>query len=336
MPRLLAVVALVAVAACKPSVPAELTYQLRFAAEDVVPGLELQRDGVSVGRVSAAGTLEFKTPSAVWPTKLQLMALLPTPCGPLSAPLVLDVAAYMDDDASIAERMKSEKRLHLTAKLPPVGRTTLLVDQGDQPLMVGEVVIAPAPRTALFQKPGCAPTAPVKVGGEIIGTWRATQPVTFVSVPATCHKLTTLSFGDAVGGVAPTIFQQRVRGFDVAPDFFLTPAPSSVAARGAKARYLRELVATACPADPPPAEIARQALEHGGCLQAVVSLKRAVAWNDEDLESTAQLVRCLAESFSVREATELANATVKAKPEARGPLQEALVKAGHPEVALEP
>jgi hypothetical protein len=336
MPRLLALVVLVAVAACKPSVPAELTYQLRFAAEDVVPGLELQRDGVSVGRVSAAGTLEFKTPSAVRPTKLQLMALLPTPCGPLSAPLVLDVAAYMDDDASIAERMKSEKRLHLTAKLPPVGRTTLLVDQGDQPLMVGEAVIAPAPRTALFQKPGCAPTAPVKVGGEIIGTWRATQPVTFVSVPATCHKLTTLSFGDAVGGVAPTIFQQRVRGFDVAPDFFLTPAPSSVAARGAKARYLRELVATACPADPPPAEIARQALEHGGCLQAVVSLKRAVAWNDEDLESTTQLVRCLAESFSVREATELANATVKAKPEARGPLQEALVKAGHPEVALEP
>jgi|GEM_PF-1082177 len=335
--RLPVVVALVACAACKPSVPAELTYQLRFAAEDVVPGLELQRDGVSVGRVSAAGTVEFKTPSAVRPTKLQLMALLPTPCGPLSAPLGLDVAAHMDDDASIAERMKSEKRLNLSARLPPVGRTTLLVDQGDQPLMVGEAVIAPAPRTALFQKPGCAPTAPVKVGGEIIGTWRATQPVTFVSVPATCHKLTTLSFGDAAaGGVAPTIFQQRVRGFDVAPDFFLTPAPSSVAARGAKARYLRELVATPCPADPPPAEIARKALEQGGCLQAVVSLKRAVAWNDEDLESTAQLVRCLAESFSAREATELANATVKAKPEARASLLEALVKAGHPEVSLEP
>jgi hypothetical protein len=320
---------------CRPSVPAELTYQLRFDGEELLPGLELQRDGVSVGTVSAAGFVEFTTPSAVRPTKLQVTALLPTPCGPWSAPLVLDVAPHMDDDRAVAQLMKSEKRLSVRAKLPAAGRSTLLIAQGKQPLEVGQAIIPGVARYALFQKPGCEETAPVKVGGEVVGTWRARHAVTFISVPATCHRLSTVSYGDAIN-VTPRIFHQRVRGFAAAPDFFLKPAPASVAARGGKERYLQELVAVECPADPPPAEVARRALAQGGCLQAVVALKRAVAWDDEDLESTTQLVTCLAQSFSVPEATELAEATLKVRPEARGKLQEALVKAGHPEITLTP
>lgn len=327
--------ALVLVSSCKPSVPAELRYRLRFVGDDVVPGLEVQRDGASVGKVTAAGTLEFTTPSEVRPTKLQLTAILPTPCGATNAPLVLETLPTMDEDRTVADRMKREGALLITAKLPSVRRFPLLVDGGNQPLEIGQATIpAGMSRSALFEKPDCAATAPVKVGGEVVGTWRASAPVTFISVPATCHRLTTVSFGNAAAG-SSKIFQQRVRVLDKVPDFFLQPAPTSVSAKpGVKERYLQELLSVECPAGPSPAELARQTFERGGCLEAVVVLKRAVAWNDEDLESTTRLVMCLAQSFSVREATELAEETLKQHPEAREKLREAFVTAGHPEVTL--
>jgi hypothetical protein len=321
---------------CRPSVPDELKYTLRFVDADILEGLVIERDGTVVGKMSAAGLVNFTAPSSVRPTALRVTAQLPTPCGPSSAPLVLDVAPYMDDDRSIASSMKSEGAVRLNAKLPAAGRHPVLVNKGAQPLEIGQATIpSGVSRWALFDKAGCEVTAPVKVGGEVIGTWRASNPVTFISVPATCHRLSTVSYGDAVG-VTPSIIQQRVRGFSEAPDFFLKKAPASVAAKGSKERYLKEFIAVECPPGPPPAEVARKAFAHGGCLEAVVSLKRAVAWNDDDLESTAQLVMCLAKSFSVSEATTLAQATLQSRPEALGALNEAFVTAGHPEVTLAP
>ena len=249
--------------------------------------------------------------------------------------MVLDVTPPMDEDRSVAEQMKREGALLLTAKPFTARRFLLLLDRGAGALEVGQARIAEASKVALFEKPGCGATAPVKVGGEVIGTWRASAPVTFISVPATCHTLTTVSYGDAVAG-ASLIIHQRVRGLSRAPDFFLTPAPVSVAAKGGKVRALEELVSSACPDGPPPAEVARQAFDRGGCFEAVPSLKRAVAWDDEDLESTALLVTCLAKSYSVREATELAQATLALQPDAREKLQQAFVAAGHPEVSLAP
>lgn len=332
MKRTSLVAALAVFSACRPSVPAELKYRLRFA-DDALAGVELQREGVSLGKVSAAGTIEFTTPSTVRPTKLQVTAQLPTPCGPVSAPVMLDVAPRMDEDRDVADRMKNEGALIITAKTPATKRFTLLLDRGSGAVEVGQASLPESPRAALFEKPGCGDTAAVKVGETVIGTWRASSPVTFISVPATCHKLTSVSYGDAVGG-SSMVFQQRVRHLENPPEFFLTPAPTTVKAKGSKERYLQELVATECPPGPAPAELARQALAQGGCLQAVPALKRAVAWNDEDLESTAQLVTCLAQSYSVAEATEVAERALATQPEGRARLQEAFVTAGHPEVEL--
>lgn len=334
MKRTSLVAALAVFSACRPSVPAELRYRLRFA-DDTLAGVELQRDGASLGKVSAAGAVEFTTPSTVRPTQLQVTAQLATPCGPVSAPLTLEVSPRMDEDRDVAERMKREGVLLITAKAPSTRRFTVLVDRGTGPVAIGQASLPDVPRPALFEKPGCETTAPVKVGDEVIGTWRASNPVTFISVPATCHKLSTVSYGDAVGG-SSIVFQQRVRRFENPPDFFLTPAPTAVKAKGRQERYLQELVATECPSGPAPADIAKQAFEHGGCLEAIPSLKRAVAWNDEDLASTTTLVTCLAQSVSVDEATELARRTLEAQPDARAKLTEALVAAGHPEVELPP
>jgi len=331
----LVVVVFLSLGACRPSVPEQLRYRIVLKT-DSAQGVEVERDGTVVGTVTAAGAVELTTPSTLRPTGLRLSARLPTPCGPMTVPLTLATQPSMDLDGAIAQAMKSQGVVLVDAQLPERPRTLLLVDgaDGKQPLRVGQATLpVGAKRFSLFVGEHCAPTATVTLGDVALGTWRAHNPTTFVSAADACHQLSSVGYGDAVAG-PPVLFKQRVRALRQVPDYFLEKAPSSVSSRGAGARYVTELVRAECGTGAEPSEVARKAFDQGGCLEAVPALRRAVAWNDDDLDSTAKLVGCLAKGVSVSEAQALATACLATHPEAVEQLQTALDQAGHPEVRL--
>lgn len=321
---------------CKPSVPAEIRYRVLVAEGSGLAGVAVTRQGAAVGTLSAAGAVEFSTPSSIRPTALGLALALPTPCGTLRAPLDLQLTPDADADGRIAEAMARERVVLLRARLSPgvnTASSVVLLDRGadTRPVRIGEAVLAAPSRATLFHGE-CGRAAPVLVGDELIGTWRAASAVTFVSVEPVCHRLTTLGYGDAVTGL-PVVFRQRVRALREVPEHVLTPAPRTV--RGGRhegARYVRELVRTECPTGPAPAEVAAAAMARGGCLEAMPALRRAVHDNQDDLTSAVQFAVCAARN-TPREGIEIARESLALHPEARDRFVQAFREAGHTEAA---
>jgi hypothetical protein len=316
---------------CKPSMPAQIRYRVVIRDADAVRGVAVMRQGQRVGALSAAGDVEFSTPSSVRPSTLGLSLALPTPCGTRSVALDLPLTSDADSDRRIAEAMARERVVLLRGSLSAsagVGSSVVLLDRGadTREVRVGEAVITAPTRATLFVGE-CGPSAPVRVGDEVIGTWHVGSAATFVSLEPVCHRLTTLGYGDAVTGL-PVVFRQRVRALQQIPEHVLRAAPRSV--RGGRyegARYVRELVRTECPAGPPPAEVATRAMAQGGCLQAMPSLRRAVDDDQDDIASAVQFAVCSARNTE-REGVEVARRTIAIHPEARERFVQAFTEAG--------
>ncbi len=321
---------------CKPSVPAQIRYRVLIAEASGLAGVPVTRQGATVGELSAVGAVEFSTPSSVRPSALGLALALPTPCGTLRAPVDLQLTPDADADGRIAEAMAREHVVLLRARLSSAvgsASSVVLLDRGadTRPVRIGEAVLTAPARATLFHGE-CGPTAPVRVGEEEIGTWRAASAATFVSLEPVCHRLTTLGYGDAVTG-PPVVFRQRVRVLREVPEHVLRAAPRTV--RGGRhegARYVRELVRTECPTGPAPAEVAAAAMARGGCLEAMPALRRAVHDNQDDVASAVQFAVCAARN-TPREGIEIARESLAIHPEARDRFVQAFREAGHTEAA---
>lgn len=316
---------------CRPSVPAEIRYRVIVSDSPSLSGATVTRQGTSVGSLSAAGSIEFTTPSSVRPSALALALALPTPCGARSAPLDLQLTPDADSDRRIAELMATERVVLLRARLSAsagLASSVVLLDRGadTRAVRIGEAVIAPATRATIFHG-DCGPSAPVRVGDEVIGTWRSGSAATFVSLEPVCHRLSSIGYGDAVAGV-PVVFRQRVRALREVPEHVLTPAPTRVRSRsGEGARYVGELVRTPCPEGPPPSEVAARAMARGGCLEAMPSLRRAVNDDQDDIASAVQFAVCAARNVE-REGVEIARGALAIHPEARERFVQAFQEAG--------
>jgi hypothetical protein len=316
---------------CRPSVPAEIRYRVVVSDSPQLSGVTVTRQGASVGSLSAAGSIEFTTPSSVRPSALALAVALPTPCGPRSTPLELQQTPDADSDRRIAEAMATEHVVLLRARLSAsagLASSVVLVDRGadTRPVRIGEAVLAAGPRATIFHG-DCGASAPVRVGDEAIGTWRRESAATLISLEPVCHRLSTLGYGDAVAG-APVVFRQRVRALREVPEYALTPAPASVRGRAHEgARYVRELVRTPCPEGPPASEVAARAMANGGCLAAMPSLRRAVDDDQDDIASAVQFAVCAARNVE-REGVEIAQRALAIHPEARDRFVQAFREAG--------
>lgn len=316
---------------CKPSVPAQIRYRVVIRDADAVRGVAVTRQGASVGTLSAAGDVEFSTPSSVRPSALGLALALPTPCGPRSVPLELQLTPDADSDRRIAEAMATERVVLLRGRLSAsagVGSSVVLLDRGadTREVRVGEALITAPIRATLFVGE-CGSSAPVRVGDEVIGTWHVGSAATFVSLEPVCHRLTSVGYGDAVAG-RPVVFRQRVRALRQVPEHVLREAPRSV--RGGRyegARYVGELLRTACPEGPRASEVAAGAMARGGCLQALPALRRAVDDDQDDIASAVQFAVCSARN-SEREGVEVARGTLALHPEARERFVRAFQEAG--------
>lgn len=316
---------------CRPSVPAQIRYRVVVSDSPQLAGATVTRQGTSVGSLSAAGAIEFTTPSSVRPSALALAVALPTPCGPRSTPIELQRTPDADSDRRIAELMATERVVLLRARLSAsagLASSVVLLDRGAdaRPVRIGEAVIAGATRATIFHG-DCGASAPVRVGDEVIGTWRSGSAATLVSLEPVCHRLSTLGYGDAVAG-PPVLFRQRVRALREVPEYVLTPAPSSVRSRRHEgARYVRELVRAPCPEGPPASEVAARAMANGGCLAAMPALRRAVNDDQDDIASAVQFAVCAARNVE-REGIEIAQGALAVHPEARERFVQAFREAG--------
>ncbi len=316
---------------CRPSVPAEIRYRVVVSDSPQLAGATVTRQGASVGSLSAAGAIEFTTPSSVRPSALALAVALSTPCGSRSTPLELQRTPDADSDRRIADLMATERVVLLRARLSAsagLASSVVLLDRGAdaRPVRIGEAVIAGATRATIFHG-DCGASAPVRVGDEVIGTWRSGSAATLVSLEPVCHRLSTLGYGDAVAG-PPVLFRQRVRALNEVPEYVLTPAPSSVRSRRHEgARYVRELVRAPCPEGPPASEVAARAMANGGCPVAMPALRRAVNDDQDDIASAVQFAVCAARNVE-REGIEIARGALAVHPEARERFVQAFREAG--------
>lgn len=140
---------------CRPSVPAEIRYRVVLSDSPQLADAAVTRQGTNVGSLSASGTIEFTTPSSVRPSALALAVALPTPCGPRSTPLDLQLTPDADSDRRIADLMSTERVVLLRARLSTnAGLTSsvVLLDRGAdaRPVRIGEAVIAAPTRATIF------------------------------------------------------------------------------------------------------------------------------------------------------------------------------------------
>lgn len=316
---------------CRPSVPEQLRYRVLLTESAAVAGAAVMRQGARVGILSALGDVEFNAPSSVRPSALGLTVAIATPCGTRAVAVELQLTPDADSDRSIGEAMARERVVLLRGRLPAgVGGASavVLLDRGadTREVRIGEALIS-APTRATLAAGDCGPSAPVRAGDEVIGTWHVGSAATFISLEPVCHRLTTIGYGDAVAG-APVVFHQRVRALREVPEHVLQPAPRSV--RGGRyegARYVRELVRTPCPEGPRAAEVAAGAMARGGCLQALPALRRAVEDDQDDIASAVQFAVCAARNVE-REGVEAARSALSVHPEARERFVQAFREAG--------
>jgi len=127
-------------------------------------------------------------------------------------------------------------------------------------------------------------------------------------------------------GVAgmPVVFEQRVRALQHMPDFFLRPAPEQLPARGDES-YAYELVRTECPADRSFIQQGNALAADHNCMMAMPSLRRAVGFDEDDVTSATNFVRCVS---TEDEALETARRTAALHPEARAALVAVLAERG--------
>ena len=319
--------AAVLLAACGPSVPPQLKYRVVLSDADAYVGAPVQRDGAAAGVVTPAGYVEITTPSSVRAPALHLSVAVPSQCGPRSVPIV--ITAGPADDKSVAQAMATSGFVLVDGMVDILGLSvaTVLVDRspGDtRPVRIGGSTLPPTATRARLVVGDCNTSAPVRVGDEAVGTWHAWSVVSLVSTDAAaCHQLTTIAYGRGVAGM-PVVFEQRVRALQHMPDFFLRPAPEQLPARGDES-YAYELVRTECPADRSFIQQGNALAADHNCMMAMPSLRRAVGFDEDDVTSATNFVRCVS---TEDEALETARRTAALHPEARAALVAVLAERG--------
>ncbi len=237
----------------------------------------LQGWGVRVGgeRVSTVprgptrSDIRFSLPSAKAAAAIRDIAFVAkTPCGEWVLPVEPAPRLNKDSDARMAKAKTPEDQLQVLARavfsnkielyseyVPPVVKASpVVIDWGDAKdvVKIGDLELPVGATTVdIAHKPGCATEHPVTVGGETIGTWKASDGATFISVdPKLCHVSTAVAYGTAPRGT-PRSLTGRVIALEGAPDYFLVNAPARIEERrDTTSTYRIEIVRGPCPAAP--------------------------------------------------------------------------------------
>jgi hypothetical protein len=248
----LGLLALAALVACGPSVPAEIVYAISVPAGGRHAGARVLRDGTPVA--SLADRVLVRVPSSVRPADLRLTVEVPTVCGMRTVAVALAPSLPVFDDERIAREMELYGELGVTALDPfdALRQATVIVDRPPadaRPVFVGEAELpAPAPLHTLVVA-DCAIDLPVRVGDEVLGTWRPADGTTLVAVRPGCYSWRSIGYGTEAAGPAVQIDlrAERVRALERGvPEYLFTAAPPSVWS-SASGEAHSELQRRACP-----------------------------------------------------------------------------------------